>query len=76
MKGELCPYDHGNDALILDETSLTTSVSQSSDSQTGKLLPSSNVAPTRPLLPQGLPLNIPFPPPPVSTFNFAKFEIL
>ena len=68
MKGDLCPYDHGTDAVILDDVSLTTAVTQSGAPKTDTILPTltSTVVPPQHLVPPALPLRLPFPPPPVS----------
>ena len=65
MKGDLCPYDHGTDALILDDVSLTTAVSQSEAVKSeDKVIPIPGLPPQH-MVPQPLPLRMPFPPPPV-----------
>lgn len=67
MKGDSCPYDHGSDALILDDVTLTGAANQSDATKLNdesKALPSIPGA-TRPLM-QGLPMGLPFPPPVVT----------
>ena len=60
MKGDSCPYDHGTDALILDDVTITTAADQS---EGAKANDGSGALPgPRPLL-QSLPLGMPFPPP-------------
>ena len=69
MKGDLCPYDHGTDAVVVDDLTITTptEVSQAPAPEPRfKAIPvqaPNAVAP--PPVVQRLPLNIPFPPPPV-----------
>ena len=71
MKGDSCPYDHGNDAVILDDVA---SINQAEGHKTGnRILPPQipGIVAPQPIAPQPLPIGMPFPPPPVSFFAFT-----
>lgn len=80
IKGDSCPYDHGTDAVVVDDFS---SVPQT-NAEDKTTVPISKPQPVPlqppPMLPshpvmRGLPMGIPFPPPPVCfVFFLIHFE--
>jgi len=67
MKGDQCPYDHGDDALVVDDLTITSTGSVEAKPAApveSKLPPTAAVIgppPSQPVLPMGIPI----PPPPL-----------